>query len=481
MKSEITPASREKSLIGEILDAVKSLSASDLEVKGYEVDQYRDLVKTSSWTEMHCADDGQMQKVNVNGQIWSDAIQKTLDTHDNVIIPERDEPYYIDRPIVLKSDNHLIVKGKGRIILKPGSNCSMIRNKHIICGQRGEVGLQNPDTGIVVDGGIWSTLATARGELNGNLGGAIEAGGRTNDAFCTNGTFQFSNVRNVRIANVTFRECRLHGVQFSNCSQFLVENIRFEDHRRDGVHINGPADYGVVRNIRNAAGTMGDDIVALTAWDWKNTSMTFGPIHHIFVEDVNGVSANRPDSQSEIRLLAGMKNFPDKKRVDCHIENCVFHGISGIKTFKMYDQPNLELGRDNDYADPIGHMSNLYFRDIRLAAVPDEPVFQIALNIDGISIKDVVADFPLSSNNKLIRIGPGSQTYKFGKDPSKWVELFSPDSICMVKGLEISLADSTCSCPDMNTLVEVVTQKINHDYPNTTPRGGTGRGVWIKG
>jgi len=32
-----------------------------------------------------------------------------------------------------------------------------------------------------------------------------------------------------------------------------------------------------------------------------------------------------------------------------------------IRTVKMYDQPNLELGRDKDFADPIGTIRNVYF------------------------------------------------------------------------------------------------------------------------
>jgi hypothetical protein len=29
-------------------------------------------------------------------------------------------------------------------------------------------------------------------------------------------------------------------------------------------------------------------------------------------------------------------------------------------------------------------------------------------------------------------------------------------------------------------VVKVIEQKPNHDYPKTTPKGGTGKGIWIR-
>ncbi len=77
-----------------------------------------------------------------------------------------------------------------------------------------------------------------------------------------------------------------------------MENLTFEDHRRDGVHCAGPASFGIIRGIR---GRTGDDPVSLLSWDWRQCSASFGPIHHILVEDVSGAPLAAPSTDA-IRL-----------------------------------------------------------------------------------------------------------------------------------------------------------------------------------
>ena len=38
-----------------------------------------------------------------------------------------------------------------------------------------------------------------------------------------------------------------------------------------------------------------------------------------------------------------------------------------IRTVKLYDQPNLEMGRDKDFSDPIGAIRKLYFEGLNLS------------------------------------------------------------------------------------------------------------------
>jgi hypothetical protein len=452
-----------------------------------DVNRYADRVSLQTFEEIWPDGQGGEKGVAINGEMWTEAIQATLDEHSGAYVPDREEPYYIDRPIILRSGNRLRLGGAAELRMKPGCNFCMVRNEHLISGEGGAVAIgDDADRDIVVQGGIWTTLATSTRQWNGNLRARADA----TDTFRSHGVLLFSNVRNLQVRDLTVRQCKPHALQISNCSHFLVDGIRFEEQRRDGVHINGPVSYGVIRDIRNAKGRMGDDMIALNAWDWKNTSMTFGPIHHVLIEDVQGSStdAGAADTRAEIRLLGGTKRFDSGAALACDIEHCVIRRVAGIRTFKMYDQPNLELGRDNDFADPIGSLNTLYFDQVAIEQPTGAPVFQIGMNGKSLAIHDVRLGFDPAPPNgdafALIAVGPRSQTYRINpNDPGTWVEIFSPDKDCTVSGLrvfDVLAADANGDVANPvapATLVEVVEQTVNPDYPNTTPRGGTGKGI----
>ena len=146
----------------------------------------------------------------------------------------------------------------------------------------------------------------------------------------------------------------------------------------------------------------------------------------------------------------------------------------------MYDQPNLEMGRDKDFAAPIGKMHSLLFQDIELVQPADPATFQIHSDVDGMAIEDVRLNFEPAPKFRLVSVGPLSETYKSKKDdPRTWVEIFSPDKDCTVRNLHIGkvAAPSSASPLAAQNLIEVIHQTINPDYPHTTPRGGTGKGI----
>ena len=47
-----------------------------------------------------------------------------------------------------------------------------------------------------------------------------------------------------------------------------------------------------------------------------------------------------------VRPLPGMKRFDDGTTLACPLENITLRRITDIREFKLYDQPNLEPGRD---------------------------------------------------------------------------------------------------------------------------------------
>jgi len=462
-------------LVKEITDALTCLNESRDEIPN--VSAFTEYVHKHSWTERWPGEDGRLRNWVVEGEIWTSAIQAAIDKHQAVYLPRRDAPYYIDSPIVLGAGCRLVADPDAEIRLKPGSNCCMVRNEHIADGHAGPVDPdKSADTDLQIVGGIWMTLAVTEQESNGNAHGWALPGG----TYHGHGTILLSNVRRFVVRDVTIRQCRPHGIQISNASHFLVEKIYFDRHHRDGVHINGPASFGRVRNIRVVRGVMGDDLVALNAWDWQHTVVSFGAIHHVLVERIRGQAEADPYSQSEIRLLGGTKHFANGLTFACDIHDCVFRDIEGIRTFKMYDQPNLECGVDNDFADPIGNLANLHFQAIRFASDMRDAPFPIASNVDGLSIRDVSLDFEPTDDFTLVQIGPLSMTYKPDPDdPDTWVEVFSPDKDCTVKNLELDNIHTPAGAADPDRLVRIIEQKINLDYPNTIPRGGRGRGILL--
>lgn len=99
-------------------------------------------------------------------------------------------------------------------------------------------------------------------------------------------------------------------------------------------------------------------------------------------------------------------------------------------------------------------------------------------------IQNVKVNHALKPDWHLLAIGPKSQTYKRGKsaDPAKWTEIFSPDLDCIVRNVNISgvrAKDSQTDLP-IEQVVQVIQQKPNPAYPKTTPKGGTGKGIWIR-
>lgn len=445
------------------------------------LDAFRHLVRTETWTEQWPDAQGKSQPRRVTGQLWRAAIQAALVQQNTVFLPARPEPYYLDGPLVLGSGQSLVAEAQAEIRLRPGVNTCMVRNAYPVGARQGPVpaGVE-PDRNLYVAGGIWTTLRTGPRCWNGNTRGRAAADDQP--AGC-HGVVLLNNVCGAVVRNVTVRQAMPFGVHVINSRDFLVEGITFEDQGRDGVHVNGPSTWGVIRNVR---GVTHDDFVALNAWEWQNYAPSFGPIDHMLVEDVVGTrraagdyASPYPDGTAELRLLPGVKRFADGSRLDCSIHDCVFRRLTDLRTVKLYDQPNLELGRDKDFSDPIGTVRNLYFGQM----VYNQPGrFQIAAHVQGLTIDDVQLAFTRPAGFRLVEIGPMSATYRRKPaDPQTWTEIFSPDRDVTVQGFRLSgvqvldhgqlvpVADASQS------LVRVADQRLNPDYPRTTPRGGTGR------
>lgn len=432
-------------------------------------------VPTATWTEKWPDAAGKLETRSVTAEVWTAAFQADLDADGQLHIPARELPYYIDGPLVLKSGQKLTADPKAEIRLKPGSNTCMVRNEQIIGFAEKPVPEDTqPDSDITIEGGIWSTLAVAGNEVNGNLRGASS---KKNPAPGTHGVILLHNVRNVTVRNVTVRQSKPFAIHLGNIRDFTIDGLTLDRHGRDGVHVDGPASDGVIRNV---SGDSHDDPVSLTAWDWKQYSVSFGPIHNLTIERITGAPEGKRSTDA-IRLLPGVKRFSDGATLDCPIQDITMRDITDIRDFKLYDQPNLELGRANDFSAGIGTLRNIVFENLTFHRPGS---IQVHANTDGLTVREVKLIFPPPAGYHLIELGPKSMTYKGapGTDPAKWTEIFSPDLDCTVRNVNITgvrLGDSETDLL-IEQVVKVIEQKPNPDYPKTAPKGGTGKGIWIR-
>jgi arylsulfatase A-like enzyme len=439
--------------------------------KAPSLEDYRHLVRVETWTETWPDSDGKPSVHSVTAEVWTAAMQAALDERKVLHIPEREKPYYIDAPLVLKTRCKLVADPRAEIRLKPDSNCCMVRNANVRALHKGPVPANlKPDIHISIEGGVWTTLANSV-SMNGNHKGHPEKGVQ---AIGSHGVILLQSVRQVSVRNVTIRESAPFGVHLANAHEFNVENITLDRHRRDGVHVNGPASDGLIRGVQ---GDSRDDTVALNAWEWKNYAPSYGPIERVLIEDVTGSW----QGMDAIRLLPGIKRFDDGSTLDCPIRNVTLRRITDIREFKCYDQPNLELGRDQDFSQGVGSLANIRMEDL----VFNRPSrIDLHANTDGFVLQKVQLLFDAPTDFRLLQIGPRSATYQGGKnsDPSRWVEIFSPDLDCTVRNVSISAVRVGDSKADLteNQVARVIEQHLNPDYPKTLPKGGIGRGIWVR-
>ncbi len=439
-----------------------------------KLSDFQPLVRKESWNEQWPDASGKAENRQVTAEVWTQAMQASLDAQGTLHIPARAQPYYLDGPLVLKSGHKLSADPTAEIRLKPNSNTCMVRNEHVVTLNTKPVPADQPcDADITIEGGVWSTLANAA-SLNGNR---LGLSAKADPAFGTHGVILLQNVRRVSVKNLTIRQSRPFGVHLANAREFRIENITLEETRRDGVHVNGPASDGLIRGVR---GDPHDDNVALNAWEWKNYAPSYGPIARIIVEDITGAPEGVTSARA-IRLLPGVKRFPDGTTLDCPIADITLRRITDIREFKLYDQPNLELGRANDFSAAIGTLKNIAFEKLTF----NHPgKIEVHADTDGLSVEDVRVRHPITPGWHLLAVGPLSVTYKRGGPaaPEKWVEIFSPDLDCTVRNLKVTGVRTEGSSADLpfEQAVKVIVQKPNPDYPKTTPKGGTGKATLIR-
>ena len=122
--------------------------------------------------------------------------------------------------------------------------------------------------------------------------------------------------------------------------------------------------------------------------------------------------------------------------------------------------------------------------DSGFGGLPVKGLFEVCADVknvhfDNIQIQHTVDEFK-EKDIKVIKVGPLSETFKNGPDPANWNEMFYPDDICTMKDThigKIQFSDKVATESERNEVIAATKMTLNEDYPNTTPKGGTGYGI----
>lgn len=376
-------------------------------------------------------------------EIWTAALQKALDEHEIVRIPPRSEPYFIDAPVEIPSNRRILAAG-ATIALAKGATTLMLRTKSARDGTLAPVDRGCRSRNISIVGGIWRDNSVRRRGYGGS--GRFYSDRREVGAFYGISTlFYLGNVDGVHLADVTFSRCGGFAVQCGDGDGFLFERVRFDDCFADGLHLNGNLTHVHARDIR---GKVGDDLVALNAYDWLNSSVNFGPQRWILCEDLELVLKGGMGYPA-IRIQPACYKYRDGTVVDCSISDVVFRRVRGITTFKMYLQtPRYRIGTSPEWSR-VGTGGNIFFDDIAIDLrepidnmgqyATSDPVrghfgaFEFGANLssvyfDNIDITFHCDKFPLSH---LATVGPKSIFFP-GKNGEPGMEIFDPYVSCTV-------------------------------------------------
>ena len=406
-----------------------------------------------------------------NGKIWSEAFSFALKNYEDIIIPAG--KYYVDKSLVVPQNRGIIADENAEIILIKGVKSLLLRNENVIDGSDKPIPKTAiKDENISITGGIW-------GEENDERLGYGKSGcfDEKNSMVGVSTCFLLSNVKNLTLKNLTFRHTAGFAIQMGNISNFAVENICFDVCYADGLHINGGTENGTVKNLY---GHTEDDLIALNAYDWDNSSINFGKIENLVVDGVKcDVGGNVHKS---IRIQPGIYPYKSGEKEDCFVKNLTIKNVSGVACFKMYLQtpayttfPEKNVG--------VGRMENILFENI--SADTSEPVDKQPNYLSGNTVTGNFATFEIGSdvknltfnnvktvlnkakypNSYFIAVGPKTQYIA-----EKKLELFDPYVCCTIQ--RINLENVYINNEKKDDLTGFI-KEISYDnlYPSALPFG----------
>lgn len=404
--------------------------------------------------------------------MWTGAFNQALRDHTVVRVPASERPYMIDGSVIVPSGRTIYCDDGARILLAPGVRVLMLRNEHTKNGSFAPIDRSDRDHDIAVIGGVWEESndkrhgygATGRYDLQDD-GGYDWQGVST--------AMLFNNLDGLVLKDVTFVHTAGFSVQTGDLSNAVIENIRFVECFADGLHLNGASENIVVRNV---SGQVGDDLVALNMYDWINSSVNYGPIRNILVENLE-LSDDSP--YEALRIEPGVYYYADGTPVDCSLEHALIKNVKGIKTFKLYYQtPGYNKGQQPERGG-VGSGKDITFEDIAVdLSVPIDTfpdylesnpktgwfaAFEIGADIEDITFRNIdltLYDFyPMS---RMVTVGPKS--VRFGD-----YEVFDPYYSCRVGKMTLeNIKLNGEICRDASKLIKTVEfDSLYEDMPSS--------------
>ena len=386
--------------------------------------EYMDVTEYTSYTK---ADE-------FGRRIWTEAFAAAIKNNSKVYIPNG--LYYIDDTIVIPSHRMLKADKNARICLVGTCKKVLIRNDAVIDGSSKRVEDSARFTNnINISGGIWSTEFSKRAEY-GKLGIYDES----DSLHGVHAMMLFSGVKNLWLQDMVFENSATFAIQIGRVRNFIIENIEFRRCFADGVHLNGDIKNGAVINVR---GETEDDLVALNAYDWDNSTINNGPIENVTID---GVVCEGGECHC-MRFAPGI--LPDNKgAIDCYVKNIHVKNVQGVSLFKLYLQTPPYVGTPDGTS--VGNIDEITFENIEV--VKDRPsdnipnmyskdavtghfgVFELGSNINKLTLKNIKVkmnyeEYPDTAH--FITIGPKSCYVE-----SKRLEVFDPYACSVCRQIE---------------------------------------------
>jgi len=391
--------------------------------------EYRPLVRTVNGTNM-----------------WTAALQKALDEHEIVTIPASDEKYFFDGTVIVPSLRRIEATG-ATIRLAEGMRTVLLRNASAQDGTLSPIPVSaKRDADIAIVGGRWEDWCTRRAGY-GRTGMFNLLPRKSGNYYGVSTMFFFNNVNRLSVTGSTFHHTGGFAVQVGDADAMAFRDITFDRCFADGLHLNGNLTRVLARNVR---GQVGDDLVALNAYDWLNSSVNFGPQRFVLCEDLELVRLPGVPAYRAIRIQPAKYRYADGTVIDCAISDVIFRRVKGITTFKMYLQtPRYAIGSDPEWGE-VGSGGNLFFSDLEIDL--DSPIdrigqyatqeaprghfaaFEFGANLSLVYLRNIDVSFhadkwPLAH---LVQVGPKSCTIP-GKAGKPDMEIFDPYVSCRVE------------------------------------------------
>ena len=377
--------------------------------------------------------------------IWTIALQRALDEHEIVRIPASNEAYFLDGTVKVPSNRRIEATG-ATVRLADGMRTVLLRNANAQDGTLAPIPDSIPrDDNIAIVGGRWEDCCVRRAGY-GRSGMFNLLPRRKGNFYGVSSMFFFNNANHVSVTGATFHHAGGFAVQVGDADAVMFRDISFDRCFADGLHLNGNLSRVLVKNVR---GQVGDDLVALNAYDWLDSSVDFGPQKYILCEDLELVRLPGVRAYPAIRILPAKYRYADGSVVDCSVSDVIFRRVKGITTFKMYMQtPRYAIGSAPEWGE-VGSGGNLFFSDIDIDldspidnigqyATQESPrghfaAFEFGANLSQVHLRNIDITFhadrwPLAH---LVQVGPKSCMLS-GKDGNSRTEVFNPYMSCHV-------------------------------------------------